>query len=66
MNTKNNHKMLDKFYAKYAPTGEAQRKEFVRQFRRCANIYATVQGHRINALEKENAELKRLLFKSVA
>tara|TARA_E500000305_G_C3874202_1_gene166582 strand:- start:248 stop:469 length:222 start_codon:yes stop_codon:yes gene_type:complete len=57
-------KMLEKFYAKYSPEGELQRKEFIKQFRKLANLYAGVQGIRIAKLEKENSELRKLLLRS--
>ena len=58
-NNKPINKMFDKFFDKYSPPGDKQRKEFMRQFRKMANIYAGVQGRRIAELEKENAWLKR-------
>jgi len=54
-------KMLDKFYAKYSPEGDLQKKEFIKQFRKLANLYAGVQGIRIAKLEQENSKLRKLL-----
>ena len=54
-------KIIQKFISKYAPPDNLQQKEFLRQFRKCANIYAEVQGNKRNKLEQENAQLKRNL-----
>lgn len=55
------HKIIEKFYSKYAPEGDLQRKEFIRQFRKAANLHSGVQGLRIAKLENENAKLRKLL-----
>jgi hypothetical protein len=65
-NIKPTEKMFDKFFCKYAPEGDKQRKEFIIQFRKMANIYAGVQGKRIAELERSNAELKRCLNDSAS
>lgn len=52
-------KMLSKFYDKYSPPNELQRKEFIRQFRKMANLYAGVQGKRIAELERQVSLLKK-------